>query len=243
MNLNKLKKEYDENGYIVIRNFLDKTIIRKIKENLEEYINTNINSFSKRNINISNKGLVNSVHNMEKWKWTKSIQKNINLIKIVKKFIGSDIKNFGSEVFAKPAKYGLASPMHQDNFYWCIDDSKGLTVWIALDKSSNLNGAVSYYRGSHNLGLLQHEPSFAPGSSQKIKFIKGLKNFKLDMPKLNPGDCLIHNCLVVHGSKKNLSNKSRIGWTLRFIGKKSKKDHFLKKYYEAQLKKQISSRN
>ena len=242
MRISKIKKEYDENGYIVIKKFLKKNLVKVIKDDLQKYITLNKKSFSRRNINVTKNNIINSIHDMEKWKWTKYLQKNENLVKIIEKLLETKIKNFGSEVFAKPAKYGLASPMHQDNFYWCIDDSKGLTVWISLDKSSSDNGAVSYFKESHNLGLLQHEPSFAPGSSQKIKHMKGLKKFKFIVPKLEPGDCLIHHCLIVHGSKKNLSNKPRIGWTLRFIGKKSKTDPFLKKNYENQLKKQIKLR-
>ena len=40
-----------------------------------------------------------------------------------------------------------------------------------------------------------------------------IKNSKLKIkkifPSLNPGDCLIHHSLAVHGSNKNYSNNSR----------------------------------
>ena len=36
-----------------------------------------------------------------------------------------------------------------------------------------------------------------------------LKNFKKKFVEVKKGDCIIHNALVVHGSKKNVSKKSR----------------------------------
>ena len=73
---------------------------------------------------------------------------------MVKKLLPCDkIELRASEYFAKPKKIGLKPPVHQDNFYWNIKDSKGLTAWIALSKSSKKNGTVYYYNGSHKDGL------------------------------------------------------------------------------------------
>ena len=44
----------------------------------------------------------------------------------------------------------------------------------------------------------------------KIKNVKYLrKKFTTITPNLNPGDCLVHHCLTVHGSNRNKSNFSR----------------------------------
>ena len=82
-----------------------------------------------------------------------------------------------------------------------------------------------------------------PGSSQKIKNIKKLKNFKISTPKLDAGDILIHDSLIVHGSRKNVSKKSRVGLTLRFIEKTGKINSLSKKKYEKELKKQLRRLN
>ena len=78
------------------------------------------------------------------------------------------LSNFGAEVFAKPAVVGMSVPIHQDNYYWNLNNAKGVTVWIALDKSTKKNGALFYYKSSHKLRLLKHKNSYTPGSSQKI---------------------------------------------------------------------------
>ena len=123
-------------------------------------------------------------------------------------------------------------PIHQDNYYWNLDNSKGLTVWIALDKCTKKNGALFYFKKSQSIGLLKHKASYAPGTSQVLKDKKILKNFKKITPKLNIGDVLIHHCLIIHGSQKNRSNRDRAGLTMRYIGKSSRIDNSAKKKYE-----------
>jgi ectoine hydroxylase-related dioxygenase (phytanoyl-CoA dioxygenase family) len=149
-------------------------------------------------------------------------------------------------MFAKPAKVGMKSPMHQDNFLWAVKNNNGLTFWVALDECDETNGGLSYYNGSHKLGLLEHESSFAPGTSQQInsKILEKIsKECKLIIPKLNPGDVLIHHCLMVHGSNENKSEKNRRGFTIQFKDKASDYDKELLKNYEDKLNHQMKLRN
>ena len=124
-----------------------------------------------KGVNFINKKVktINTAHNIKTWKYLKIIQKNKKIQKIASKILKGRTKEFGAEVFAKPAKVGLQSPIHQDNFYWNIKSNKGITMWIALDEANKKNGSLYYFKKSHKLGLLPHEASNTPGSSQKIK--------------------------------------------------------------------------
>ena len=240
MIFNNLKKEYDKEGFVVDKNLISKKTIAEMNKSLGIFTKRYQSKYKKQ-MNMTNKK-INSIHNMEDWIWIKKLRKNKTIIKLINILIKEKTKNFGSEFFAKPAKYGLKSPVHQDNFYWSLsplNKNKGLTIWISLNKSDKKNGGVFYFKGSHKVGLLNHVPSHAPGSSQTVKDQKKLKRFKKVFPKLNPGDCLIHNTMVVHGSKSNKSNFSRKGITLRYIPKKSKFNKSHKKKYLQSLKKQI----
>ena len=68
----------------------------------------------------------------------------------------------------------MASPMHQDNFYWNLKKPNSFTMWIAIDKAKKNNGAVEYLAGSHKK-LYAHSPSYAPGSSQMVKKLTSQK--------------------------------------------------------------------
>ena len=115
-------------------------------------------------------------------------------------------------------------------------------MWIALCSSDYKNGGVYYYNGSHKKGVLPHKASLAKGTSQMIKNLSSLKKFKKITPFLKTGDILIHHALVVHGSKKNISNRPRKGLTFQF---KDKNTDYIKsaiKTYEKSLRKQIELR-
>ena len=69
----------------------------------------------------------------------------------------------------------MAVPIHQDNYFWNINNSKGLTVWIALDKCTKKNGALFYFTKSQLKGLLSHKPSFC---TRHITSFEKHENFK-----------------------------------------------------------------
>ena len=240
MILKKLKREYENKGFVVYKNLISKRNLNEMNKSLGVFTKK-YKAKTRKNMNLTNKK-INSIHNMEDWIWIKKLRKDKTIIEIIKTLIKERAKNFGSEFFAKPARHGLKSPVHQDNFYWSLsplNKNKGLTIWISLNKSDKRNGGVFYFKGSHKIGLLNHVPSHAPGSSQTVKNLKMLKRFRKVYPKLNPGDCLIHNTMVAHGSEPNKSNSPRKGITLRYVPKKSKFNKSHKNKYLQSLKKQI----
>ena len=243
--LKYIKEKYNKSGYVLVKNIINKNELKKINLDLDNYISNKIsdNSNNKRQLNFTKTKEVNSMHGIDDLKSVNFLRKKNTLKKIVTSLIGKDYKNFGSELFAKPAGQGLPVPIHQDNKYWCLNNGNAITVWFALEKSNKNNGGIFYFDKSHLLGLFEHTPSYAPGSSQKIKYSNGLELFKKTTPSLMPGDCLIHNCLVLHGSNANTSNRSRKGLTLRFISKKSKIDQKLRDAYEDELATQIKKRS
>ncbi len=240
-------KLFKDNGWVKISNFTTKIEIKKIKKNINKFLSKNYKNYSGRDINfLSNKKNwknVNSFHKLHDCDFILNFSKKKKIEQLVKNLLNTKkIKLRASELFAKPKKHGLEVPNHQDNFYWCIKDAKALTMWIALEKTNKENGGVYYYDKSHKLGLLKHIPSYKKGSSQMIKENLNLKKTKKSYPSLNPGDCLIHHSLVVHGSNKNYSNNSRKGVTFQFVNFNSKIDTVRKKKYEKSLMKQVQSR-
>lgn len=239
-NLEKIKKNFDKKGYITLKKFFEKNKIKSVKKSLFNYLDKRKFNLKKRELHLAkNSKAINSVHNLN-WPYIKKFKKDKKIIKIVKNLLEDNIKSFGAEVFAKPARVGMQVPIHQDNYYWNLNNSKGLTVWIALDRCTKKNGALFYYEKSQKVGLLKHKPSYAPGTSQVLKNKKMLKKFKKITPKLDVGDVLIHHCLIIHGSQKNISKKDRAGLTMRYIGRSSKINEKAKNKYEKVLKKQLN---
>ena len=191
-----LLKKYNEKGWVKIKKFLPKKSVAKINKSLNKFLDSKVKNYSGRDINFTEKK-INSFHKLADSKFVKrNLAKNKKIKKTAEYFLKEKSKFMASELFAKPAKYGLPVPNHQDNYYWCVNNANALTIWIALDKVSKLNGSICYYEKSHRFGIFKHSPSFSKGSSQKIRNNKALKNFKKIHTNLLPGDALIHHSLI-----------------------------------------------
>jgi phytanoyl-CoA hydroxylase len=243
LNMNLMKADYDKNGWIMVPKVFTESEVLDVLERLKLFIATNKEKFLDREINYVD-GVVNSLHCLHKYEdpFFKKIQENQEIKKFISYLLEDEAECRGGEAFLKPAQKGLPSPMHQDNYYWCVDEDRALTCWIALDDVDASNGGVNYYSGSHKLGVLAHEASYAPGSSQKIK-PELLKNLGQPVcPTLKKGDMLIHHSLTVHGSSANTSGRSRRGMTIQYKGLHAGYDIEKKLNYEKSLQEQINSR-
>jgi len=103
------------------------------------------------------------------------------------------------------------TPWHHDMTYWPIDGWQICTVWLALDSVTAESGAVEYVKGSHRWGQKLRPASFG-GSNQykedlpEVPDIESMRD-ELDFIQfeLEPGDCTVHQGLVIHGSPGNRS--------------------------------------
>ena len=244
---NKEEIDYKKNGWVKIPKLISKTQVDNIKKTINKFLNQNNKNYDKKNINFltnnKNQKVVHSFHKLSDSSKIRKFGMQKKFLNIAEQLIGEKTKFRKCELFAKPAKIGIKSPPHQDNFYWCLKNGNSITIWIALDKSNKENGAMYYYNGSHKLGLVDHIGSNIKGSSQTVKDKNLSKKFKKITPSLQIGDALIHDSHVIHGSTQNKSNKNRMGVTIQFQSQNCKIDEKKQKIYTNSLLKQIKKRS
>lgn len=237
----KEKLEFDQQGFCVVKAFFNKDELSIIEKNINDYIKNEAPYLKGKDINFID-GELNSLHNFTRgnndiWK----LSERNDILNLAEILLDAKPELRKLELFAKPAKKGLASPIHQDNFYWCIIGANALTFWIALDECSYINGGLTYYPGSHKLGLIDHVNSYAAGSSQKVPEDK-LSNLKAIIPEVKPGDILVHHSLTLHGSDVNNSNQSRRGLTMQFKDADAVYDEKMLDHYTSNLDMQVKAR-
>lgn len=233
-------KKFQNKGVCVLKKFISKKQADIIQKELDIYIKKNKKKLKGKDINFIN-GEVNSLHKI-KGKFFNQFCKSKKVMDTCSKLLNINPKFKHCEYFAKPKKVGLPSPFHQDNFYWNLKNPNAVTMWIALTPANKNNGTLEYLIGSHKLGRVNHIPSYAPGSSQKVKNIEKYKRFKKQSFSLKVGDCLIHHSEVIHGSQANKSNLPRKGFTIQIMDKHTSVDRKLFNKYKNSLKKQIKLR-
>lgn len=242
LNKNIIIKDFYEKGFVKISNLFSTNEINKVLKEIN-LIKEKFNKINNPNLHLTKDNKVNTIHDINKFinsNVLNKVSKNKKLINIVEYILDGQITARNFEFFLKPKNTGKPSPVHQDNFYWNIKNKKALNVWIACTNSSKKNGGVFYFEKSHNIGLIDHELSYAAGSSQKVpdKIVKSF-SYKKSYPNLKPGDCIIHHCEVAHGSEKNSSKLDRIGLVISYKKKGARVDKNGWDRYQAQLKKNL----
>ena len=143
-------KQYERNGWIKVKNFIQPKKIQMMDKYVKNFLEKKFMNYESRFINFVNNQKnfknINSFHKLDDCKWIKNFSESPKLTNFVQKILKTkSIKLRQAEYFAKPKKKGLAAPDHQDNFFWNLNDSNAITIWISLSQSSKKNGALFYF--------------------------------------------------------------------------------------------------
>ncbi|MFD2673316.1 phytanoyl-CoA dioxygenase family protein [Marinicrinis sediminis] len=107
-----------------------------------------------------------------------------------------------SYYFKAPGAKGL--PMHQDNYSIGASPDTTYAIWVSLDASGQENGGLQVVPGSHVFDILSPEivPERINVYGKQINIPDGYEAIELPT---EPGDVVIFNGNILHGSTDNTS--------------------------------------
>jgi len=233
MNYEQSKKDYDENGFIRVRSLLNKGEMQTVYSALEHYEQEIVPTLEPKEYVMEQDGQsVRNLWHMDRYDpFFKSLSEKPEVLALVSKLVNGQPILKAVETFNKPAKTGSGVPPHQDNAYFCSKPADVLTVWIAIDPVTKANGPVTYMKGSHKLGNLEHKPSGVAGNSMGLATLPDKKDYPEWEGILEPGDALIHHCEAIHYSSPNTTDFPRRGLLMVFRGAHAKESPELKASY------------
>lgn len=133
---------------------------------------------------------------------------------------------YKDHVFVKEPGAEARTPWHQDLPYWPLEGAKLCTVWVPFDRVDPESGAVHYVRGSHRWGRRFVPEHFSDGQGENYE-AQGLEavpdvdahpeDFDLVSFDVEPGDCVVHHFLTLHGAPGNVSARHRRADALRYV--------------------------
>ncbi len=145
-----------------------------------------------------------------------------DILALVEPIVGPDIALFSTHFICKPQGNGKRVPWHEDSAYWKgqIDPMEVVTVWLALDPSTIVNGCMNVIPRSHrgpNKGYSDYDqvdPATCVFSTEITRTQR--EDHRQVSVELQPNQCSLHDARIMHGSEANTSDIRRCGWTLRF---------------------------
>jgi ectoine hydroxylase len=137
------------------------------------------------------------------------------MVDAVEKILKDEVYHYHSKMILKDARIGGAWAWHQDYGYWY---QNGLlypdlvSVFIAVDPSTKLNGCLQVIRGSHKMGRVNHILTGDQSGADMERVNEALKRMELVYVEMEPGDAVFFHSNTLHRSDQNKSDMSR--WSL-----------------------------
>ncbi|GAB5558498.1 MAG: phytanoyl-CoA dioxygenase family protein [Synoicihabitans sp.] len=236
-----LKADYDRDGYVALRGFLDADALQALKINLQRYIDEVAPSLPKEDVFYENKDdpstLKQLIRMSQNDAFFADMQNQGDFRDVAEILLGRDVAPQNLQFFNKPAKIGAATPPHQDGYYWMISPMEGCTMWLALEDVDEENGCVRYARGSHREGVREH------GWTETLGFSQGIQDFPTAsdqasevVMRARAGDLLIHDAMTVHWADGNSSEtRSRQAMGLVYFSDRAQTDEKAREAYKKKL--------
>lgn len=150
------------------------------------------------------------------------------VLDLVEPLLGPDIALWASHFICKPEGDGRKVPWHEDSAYWknMIDPMEVVTVWLAIDPSSEENGCMYVIPHTHRTGkrgfsdYVQVDPEKNVFGTEITR-----EQMRQDLAEpciLDENEASLHDGRLMHGSPPNTSKIRRCGYTMRYISTRSR---------------------
>jgi len=215
---------FHENGYLAGIKLLDEGQVNKLQADLEEIKDPGHpqhNLFYEFHSNESADPNAVLFHSLGHWRITDGFHDalwNPAFVVPASQLLGNKAVRFWhDQLFCKPAHHGGVVAWHQDYSYWTRTlPLQHLTCWVGLDDATRENGCLCYVPKSHTWGLL-NKPELAGEMNGLEKFLTDSQKEQFEnkvLIEMKKGYGSFHHPLLVHGSYKNASDKSRRAFVL-----------------------------
>lgn len=235
--IQKIKQDFDRDGYVYLPGFLSPKEVEEVNAKLEEFIRLKVGKMAAFEVKYEDKNNPNTlklVQDLNKYDdFFSQLLFDSKFKRIAEDLLEEEVIGKTIEYFNKPAKVGKATPPHQDGYYFMLNPVSAVTMWMALEDVNQENGWVSYVQGSHLKGMRPHS------RTDTIGFSQGIPDFGLKEDLENevffatrPGDLLIHHALTIHRASPNTStDRSRKAMGLIYFGASAREDVAAKEAY------------
>lgn len=235
--------QFNNDGFIVLRNFLDAescdAILEIAKEHLEQLIepietelgyDTRSKEYRTKVSDYSSKAeeehiIVRRLRQVyDRDPLFRSWMKEVKIRPILEQILNDKvvlITAHHNSIMTKMPQISSATGWHQDRRYWSYSDDNLVSVWLALDDESDKNGVLEFIPGSHKMHFTAEQFDKKEYFSKTYAPNKKIIATKISTD-LKKGDVLIFHSLLLHRANKNSTDKAKISFVYTVKGEKTK---------------------
>lgn len=215
------KQEYDENGFIVIEDFLTPKELKHWRTVTDEAVQQRLekrNGFNNQDDPEAyySQVFVQCVKLLETHPGMAEIMLDPKLGKAAATLAGVDgIRIWHDQALFKPP-YANPTAWHLDNPYWSFHSRQAISIWVALDDATLQNGCLYYIPGSHKTATYENS-GIGANMAALFKVYPEWRKINAVAAPAKAGSAVFHNGLVAHGAGANMSSGPRRAMTCAYM--------------------------
>lgn len=237
MDFRSHQESFARDGFAVVRGFLPADEFVVLQSELDRYIRDVVPALGPTDAFYQDAGrpeTLKQLHRMSQDPYFNEYRRHPRWVALAETLLGERAEAEEPEWFNKPPGAEHATPPHQDNQYFNLTPPQVLTMWLALDRVDEENGALRYATGSHLRGRRLHGPSNILGFSQGIVDYGAADAEAERLITMAPGDLVVHHGETIHRADPNRSTtRSRRAFAMVFRGASCRVDEAARAAYQA----------
>ncbi|WP_084197595.1 phytanoyl-CoA dioxygenase family protein [Solimonas soli] len=206
-------REYDfeADGFIVLRKVFDENTLaamRKLLTEIVKYAEIGLEDpFARYYLrHRADQGVLYDL--FQRHPEIQALARNPDILEALTTVLGPDILLYENSMVYKPKGKKNGVPFHQD-FISRPDEPLKFIAWMAIDPVTETGGALKIIPGTHKGGFLKWHRVKGETHHDRAD-VSHLDTDKAKFITLDPGDVLIFNQLVVHGSDEAHTESLRL---------------------------------
>jgi phytanoyl-CoA hydroxylase len=236
------KEHYDQHGFAIVRQLLEKHDFTELLENLNRYIRDVVPTLPDADAFYQDRSRPETLKQLQRMgcdPYFRDYVGHPRWMALAEALVGESVNVDEPEWFNKPPRTNHVTPPHQDNYYFCLAPSNVVTIWLAMDSVDAENGCLRYVDGSHRNGFRKHARSNILGFSQGITDYTSDDFTREVAIPLQPGDAVAHHSMSIHRADANMSpTRHRRSFAMVFKGVSCQRDESAFARYHAAAREQ-----
>jgi phytanoyl-CoA hydroxylase len=236
------KRSYEQQGFVIVRQFLSAAELAELRSNLDRYICEVVPRLAETEAFYQDRSRPETLKQLQRMgrdPFFRDYVKHPKWTALAEALVGELVRAEEPEWFNKPPGTDHVTPPHQDNYYFCLAPPRVVTIWLALDPVDLENGCLRYVAGSHERGFRTHAKSRILGFSQGITDYAPDDASREVAILLEPGDVVAHHGMTIHRADANRSaTRNRRSFAIVFKGESCVRDAAAFARYQASARQQ-----
>jgi phytanoyl-CoA hydroxylase len=243
---NRLVEPFRSDGFVARPGFLNMQEVGELRENVARFIDNVAPTMPREEVFYEDKNDSMTLKQLQRMfeydDYFHRLTFGSRFEHLAATLLEHEVRAVNLQYFNKPPGIGKPTPAHQDGYYFMLEPSEAVTMWLALDDADEENGCVRYVRGSHLRGMRPHR------KTQTLGFSQGLLDFGTEQDRQDevalparPGDLLVHHALTIHragGNRSSHRHRRALGFIYYSTAANESEQ---KQRYHAELVQQLKS--